>query len=74
MKGDRWGNLRVDVVDDEIIVTLPGTSYGVTYFKRLNSPQLVAKNISHEDDKRTPLRLQTSSLVPGGKQTTRRAD
>ena len=29
-----WGRLRIDVVDDEIIVALPGTSYGVTYFKR----------------------------------------
>ena len=29
-----WGRLRIAVVDDEIIVSLPGTSYGVTYFKR----------------------------------------
>jgi hypothetical protein len=52
-----WGNLRIAVVDDEIIVSLPGTSYGVTYFKRGNSPQLLAKHISNEDDFRTPLRL-----------------
>jgi hypothetical protein len=37
-----WGRLRIDVVDDEIIVSLPGTSYSVTYFKRANSPQLLA--------------------------------
>ena len=45
-----WGGLRLDVVDDEIIVTLPGTSYSVTYFKRADLPQLLARNISHTDD------------------------
>jgi hypothetical protein len=52
-----WGRLRVDVVDDEIIVSLPGTSYSVTYFKRARSPQLLARNISHTDDRRTPVKL-----------------
>jgi hypothetical protein len=52
-----WGRLRIDVVDDEIIVSLPGTSYSVTYFKRANSPQLLARNISHSDDLRTPVKL-----------------
>ena len=52
-----WGRLRVDVVDDELIVSLPGTSYSVTYFKRASSPQLLARNISHTDDARTPVRL-----------------
>ena len=33
-----WGRLRLDVVDDEIIVSIPGTSYSVTYYKRGNSP------------------------------------
>jgi hypothetical protein len=41
-----WGALRIDVVDDDIIVSLPGTTYSVTYFKRPNSPQLLAKRIS----------------------------
>jgi len=36
--------LRLDVVDDEIIITMPGTSYSVTYFKRANSPQLLARD------------------------------
>jgi hypothetical protein len=54
---DTWGSLHIEVVDDEIIVSLPGTSYSVTYFKRATSPQLLAKNISNEDDFRTPLRL-----------------
>jgi len=34
---ESWGRLRIDVVDDEIIVSLPGTSYSVTYFKRANA-------------------------------------
>jgi hypothetical protein len=42
------------VVDDEIIVTLPGTSYSVTYYKRPNSPQLLARRIANEDDPRVP--------------------
>jgi hypothetical protein len=52
-----WGQLRVDVVDDEIIIVLPGTSYSVTYFKRPNSPQLLAKNIFQTDDRRVPIKL-----------------
>jgi hypothetical protein len=47
---EQWGALRIDVVDDDIIVSLPGTTYSVTYFKRPNSPQLLAKRISDKDD------------------------
>jgi hypothetical protein len=54
---DSWGTLRIDLVDDEIIVSLPGTGYSITYFKRANSPQLLAKNIPLADDFRTPLKL-----------------
>jgi hypothetical protein len=54
---DSWGILRVDVVDDEIIIALPGTTYSVTYYKPPNSPQLLAKNISYADDRRTPVKL-----------------
>jgi hypothetical protein len=50
-----WGNLRLDVVDDEIIVTLPFTDYTVTYYKPANSPQLLAKNFPREDDRRIPM-------------------
>jgi hypothetical protein len=49
-----WGSLRIDVVDDEIIVSLPGTSYSVTYFKLPNSPQLLARRIADKDDPRVP--------------------
>jgi hypothetical protein len=54
---EAWGNLRVDVIDDEIIIVLPGTTYSVTYYKPANSPQLLAKNISDADDTRTPVKL-----------------
>jgi hypothetical protein len=47
--------LRVEVVHDEIIVTLPGFRYSVTYYKPDRSPQLMAKNIASEDDPRAAL-------------------
>jgi hypothetical protein len=50
-----WGTLRIEVVDDEIAVSVLGTSYSVTYFKRAKSPQLLAKRIANEDDPRVPL-------------------
>jgi hypothetical protein len=57
---DQWGDLRIDVVDDEILVSLPGTTYSVIYFKREGSPQLSARNIPMTDDLRTPSRCRTS--------------
>jgi hypothetical protein len=44
--------LRVQVVDDEIIVIRPGSIYAVTYYKPPNSPQLLAKRIADHDDLR----------------------
>ena len=44
--------LRVRVVDDEIIVTRPGSIYSVTYYKPDKSPQLLAKRIADHDDLR----------------------
>jgi hypothetical protein len=44
--------LGVLVVDDEIIVTLLGTSYSVTYYKRKGFPGLLAKDIANKDDPR----------------------
>ena len=38
----------------EILVTLPGTNYAVTYFKRDSSFGLLAKDIVQEDDHRLP--------------------
>ena len=54
---DALGNLHIDVVGDEIIVTLPLTSYTVTYYKPTNSPQLLAKRIADKDDPRVPVTL-----------------
>ena len=48
-------DLRVEVVDDEIIVTLSDSSYTVTYYKPKHSPQLLAKRISDKDDPRLPM-------------------
>jgi hypothetical protein len=47
--------LGVTVSGNEIIITLHGTSYAVTYFKRKDSPGLFAKDIVHEDDPRVPM-------------------
>ena len=41
--------MKLDVLDDEVIITPTGTSYGVTYYKPANSRQLLAKNLSMED-------------------------
>jgi hypothetical protein len=49
--------LQVDVQDGEIIVTLPGTSYAVTYYKPQSSPQLLAKRIPDKNDLRTWMSL-----------------
>ena len=49
--------LRVKVVDDEIIVTRPGSFYSVTYFKPDRSPQLIAKRITDRDDLRIVMTL-----------------
>ena len=54
---ESWGRLRIDVVDDEIVVALPGTSYSVTYYKLPNSLQLLAKRIANKDDPRVPMAL-----------------
>ncbi len=47
--------LDIRVSGNDIIVTLLGTSYSVTYFKRRGSPGLFAKDIANEDDARVPM-------------------
>jgi hypothetical protein len=42
--------LYVEVIDDEIAVTLPSSRYSVTYFKPENSSGLIAKRIADKDD------------------------
>ena len=48
-------DLRVDVVDDEIIVTLPGSHYSVRYYKAAKSPKLLAQ--SDRDDPHVAMKL-----------------
>jgi hypothetical protein len=42
--------LHVDVLNDDIVVSLPGSHYSVTYYKPAKSTQLVARFISDRDD------------------------
>jgi hypothetical protein len=49
--------LELEVWDRDIVITLPGTSYAVTYDKPKNSPQLLAKHIPSEDDPQAAMTL-----------------
>jgi hypothetical protein len=44
--------LRIDVLHNEITVTMPGTSYTVTYYKPKESRILLAKHQSNTEDQR----------------------
>jgi hypothetical protein len=50
-------NFQVDVADDEIVVTLPNSTYSVTYYKPPESPQLLARRIADRDDPRVAMTL-----------------
>ena len=45
-------DLELEVQGGNITITLPGTSYTVTYYKPNKSPQLLAKRIASKDDPR----------------------
>ena len=47
--------LRVEVLFDEIRVSLPGSPYSVIYYKPDKSPQLLAREIPTKDDLRIQL-------------------
>jgi hypothetical protein len=49
--------LDLTVKRGDIIVTLPGTSYAVTYCKPQDCPELVARRIARRDDLRAGMRL-----------------
>jgi len=49
--------LEVDVLHNEITVTVPGTNYMATYYKPRDSRILIAKRMSREDDQRTSMTL-----------------
>jgi hypothetical protein len=48
-------DLHVEVEGREVIVTLPGTRYAVTYNKPTNSPQLHCTQFPVEVDRRSPI-------------------
>ena len=49
-------SLRVEVQGDEIVVTLPGTSYVVTYYRAAAFPQqLLTKSHSGREDEDAPM-------------------
>ena len=48
--------LHVEVLDDEIVITLSGTSYAVTYYRATAFPQrLLTKSHSGGDDRDAPM-------------------
>jgi hypothetical protein len=51
----RSDELRIEVLGDEIMVILPATSYGVTYYKPDDSSQLLAKDFQSKNDSRAPI-------------------
>jgi hypothetical protein len=47
--------LDVQVYSEDIITSLLGTSYSVSYSKRRGSTGLLAKDIANKDDPRVPM-------------------
>jgi hypothetical protein len=64
--------LCIQVVGNEIIVTLPPSAYSVTYFKPQGSSHLLAKDIAKEDDPRMPLSV-SAFLVEAWKAANEKA-
>jgi hypothetical protein len=52
---ERIDELLIEVMGDEIMVILPATSYGVTYYKPSTSPQLLVKDVPSKNDSRAPI-------------------
>jgi hypothetical protein len=46
--------LSIQVKGKDLIITLPGSNYAVTYFKRDGSSGLLAKDMVQQDDPRLP--------------------
>jgi len=47
--------LDLEVHSGKITISLPGSSYSVTYYKPKQSPQLLAKSIVGDDDPRVAM-------------------
>ena len=52
---DAWGTLNVEVRGRDIVITMPATTYTVTYRKEPNSHGLLASNFTRKDDGRVPV-------------------
>jgi hypothetical protein len=48
---------QVEVAEDELIVSLPASSYRIIYYKPSNSSGLLAKEIPYSDDPDSKIRL-----------------
>ena len=60
--------LRIEVIDNEIVVSLPKSQLSVTYYKSDKSPQLLAKRIASDDDPRAPMTIQPFTPILLGSQ------
>jgi hypothetical protein len=49
--------LHVEIIDDEILVSLPNSELSVTYYRSDKSPRLLAKCITEKYDPRTPMTM-----------------
>jgi hypothetical protein len=47
--------LDLEVRGNDITISLPGTRYAVTYYKPVDSPQLLAKRLAGDDDPRVAM-------------------
>jgi hypothetical protein len=50
-----FGSLVIEVLEGNIRVSLEGSNYAVTYHKPRNSPQLLAKTLSLNEDRNAPM-------------------
>jgi hypothetical protein len=48
-------DLRVETSGSDIVITMPGTSYTVTYYRAAGSRQLLAKSFPMKDDPRVAM-------------------
>jgi hypothetical protein len=51
--------LHIEVQGGDIIVTMPGTSYRVVYYKPAGSPRLLTKEFPVKNDRRASVKVVT---------------
>ena len=65
--------LSIKVKGEELVVTLSGTDYAVTYFKRSGAVWLFAKDIANKDDPRLPQMTSAQFLSKAWKMANEKA-